>query len=84
MTVPKLTSDNFDEFDLALQGAARKKVGLYGILLDYHLRPNDTDNYDELWNLREEKLKICVIFVGQSYKDDSGSLYTLLGSLDLF
>ena len=33
-TVPKLTSNNFEYFDLDLQGAARRQVGPSGILLD--------------------------------------------------
>ena len=78
MTVPKLTSDDFEDFDLDFKGVARRQYGLYGIPLEYLLRPIDAGNYDVVWNSRDEKLKNCVIFVGQSYKDDAESVYTLL------
>ena len=78
MNVLKLTSDTFEDFDLDFQGTAGMQFDLSGIPLDYLVRPNDACNYDAVWNSREDKLKNCVIFVGQYYKDDSGSLYTLL------
>ena len=34
MTVPKLSSNNFEDLDLDFQGAARSKVGLSGIPFD--------------------------------------------------
>ena len=46
MTVPRLRSDNFEDFGLDLQGSARSKVGLSGIPLDYLFRTNDAGNYD--------------------------------------
>ena len=53
MTVPKLTSDNFKDFDLDFRGATRRQDGLSGILIDYLLLPNDAGDYDTLWNSRE-------------------------------
>ena len=50
MTVPKLTSDNFEESYLDFQGADRRKVGLYGLLLDYLFCPNEPGNYYAVWN----------------------------------
>ena len=78
MTVPKLTSDNFEGVDLAFQGAARMKIFLSGILLDYLLLPNDAGKYDSVYSSRKEELNSFVIFVGQSYKADSEILWTLL------
>ena len=78
MTVPKITSNNFEDFGLDFQGADRRQVGLYGIPLAYLLCPNDSGYYDVVCNSREEKLNNCVIFVGQYYKDDSEILYILL------
>ena len=74
----KLTSNIFEWFYLAFQDAARRQVGLSEIPLDYLLRPNEIGNYDAVWNSREEKIENCVIFVGQSYKDDYKILYTIL------
>ena len=78
MTVPKLTSNNFEGVDLAFQGAARMKIFLSGILLDYLLLPNDAGKYDSVYSSRKEELNSFVIFVGQSYKADSEILWTLL------
>ena len=78
MTVPKRTSDYFEDFDFDFQAAARRQVGLSRILLEYLLRNNNTGNYDVIWNSKEEKLNNCVIFVGQYYKEYSESLYTIL------
>ena len=50
MTIPKLTSNNFEHFDLAFQGSDRRQVGLYLIPLDYLLRLNDELNHDAVWN----------------------------------
>ena len=47
---PKLTSGDFEDFDLDFQCAARRRVGLYGIMIDYLIRPNDVVNYDAVWN----------------------------------
>ena len=78
MTVPKLTSNNFEGVDLDFQGAARMKIFLSGILLDYLLLPNDAGKYDSVYSSRKEELNSFVIFVGQSYKADSEILWTLL------
>ena len=78
MTVPKLTSDNFKDFDLDFRGATRRQDGLSRIPVDYLLRPDKTSNYYAVWNSREEKLKNFVIFVGKFYKDDAEILYTIL------
>ena len=78
MTVPKLTSDNFEGVDLAFQGAARMKIFLSGILLDYLLLPNDAGKYDSVYSSRKEELNSFVIFVGQSYNNGAERLYTLL------
>ena len=43
MVVPTLTSTNFEEFDLAFTGAARRQFGLAGISLDYLLRQEDEE-----------------------------------------
>ena len=64
INVPKLTSNNFEYFDLYFQCSDRRKVGLYGILIDYLLLPNDAGNYDVVCNSREEKINNCVISVG--------------------
>ena len=63
---------------MAFQCAARRQVGLSGILLDYLLLPNDSVNYDKAWNSKEEKPKNFIIFVGRNCKDEAESLYTLL------
>ena len=78
MTVHKITSNNFEAFALAFQGSSRRQVGLYGILLDYLICPNNTGNYDMVWNSIKDKLKNCVIFVRKDYTGDAESLYTLL------
>ena len=78
MTVPKLTSDNFKDFDLDFRGATRRQDGLSGIPIDYLLRPDKTSNYYAVWNSREEKLNNCVIFMGPYYKYDAEILCTLL------
>ena len=78
MTVPKLTSLNFEYFDLDFQGVARGQVGLYGIPIDYLLLSNDSGKFYTVWNSREEKLNNCVIFLVKSYKDDAEILYTIL------
>ena len=52
MTVRKLISNNFEDFDLAFQGASRRQVFLYRIPTDYLLRPNDTIKYDAVYNSR--------------------------------
>ena len=78
MVVPTLTSTNFEEFDLAFTGAARRQFGLAGISLDYLLRQEDEGNYNSPWETREEQLKMCAAFQGQKFKEDSGALYDLL------
>ena len=78
MVVPQLTSTNFEDFDLAFNGAARRQFGLAGIALDYLLREADVGDYNAQWETREEKLKMCAAFQGQKFKEDSGALYDLL------
>ena len=68
--VPKLKSDNFEDFNLDFQVATRRQVGLFGILIEYLLLPNDTGNYDAVCNSIEKRINNCEIFVGQYYKDD--------------
>ena len=78
MVVPQLTSTNFEDFDLAFNGAARRQFGLAGIALDYLLREADVGDYNAQWETREEKLKMCAAFQGQKFKEDSGAPYDLL------
>ena len=55
-----------------------RQVGLSGILLECLPWDNNEVNYDVVWNLREEKIKNCVIFVWQPQKDDAENQYTLI------
>ena len=57
MTVTKLSGNNFEDFDLYLQGSDRREFGLSEILIDYLLHHNNEGNYDAVWNSREEKIK---------------------------
>ena len=70
-TDPKLTSDNFQDFNLDFQGTARRQVGLFEIIIDCLLLPNDVGNHDTVWNSREEIINNCEIFNGQYYKYDA-------------
>ena len=78
MVVPKLTATNFEDFNLAFSGAARRQVGIAGIPLDSLLRENDIGNYNAAWSTREERIKMCISLTGQIFKEDSESLYNLL------
>lgn len=50
MNVTKSTSNIFEDFDLSLQGATRRKFGLFGIVIYYLLCPIDVGNYNAVWN----------------------------------
>ena len=52
MTVPKIIRNNFEDFCMDFQDAARRQVVLSVILIDYFLRPNNTGKYDAVWNSR--------------------------------
>ena len=78
MVVPKLTTANFEDFSLAFTGAVRRLIGVVGIPLDYLLRENEIGDYDGNWENREEKLKNCISYTGQKFKEDSETLYGLL------
>ena len=79
MNVPELKSDNFETFELAFAAAVRRQNSMYGsVPLDYLLRDSAVGNYNAVWATREEKLKNCITLAGQSYRDDSETLYNLL------
>ena len=60
MTVPKLTSDNLEDFDLDFCGAARSQFFLSRILLGYLICPNHAVNYCLEWiSIEEKPKKLC-------------------------
>ena len=71
MVVLELKASRFDEFDLAFQQEARRLVEINTIPLYYVLRVNEVGNYDPYWSRREERLKNCFIFTGETYIKDS-------------
>ena len=78
MVVPKLSATNFEDFNLAFSGAARRQIGIAGFPLDYLLREDDIGNYAVNWPTREERIKMCIALTGQIFNEDSESLYNLL------
>lgn len=78
MVVPKLSATNFEDFNLAFSGAARRQIGIAGIPFDYLLREDDIGNYAVNWPTREERIKMYIALTGQIFNEDSESLYNLL------
>ena len=78
MDVPKLTHDNFDEFNTAFSAVVARQTSRAGVSLDYLLRSEAIGNYNNVYETREEKLKACVGLQGPIFKEDSESLYSLL------
>ena len=78
MTVPKITSYNFESFELVFQVANKRKVGLYLIQIYYLLHSYYTGKYDTVIKSSVNKINKCVTFVGKYYRDYVESLYTLL------
>ena len=60
MEVPKLTNNNFDEFNTAFTAVVSCQTSRAGIALDYQLRINEVGNYDAVYSSREDKLKSCM------------------------
>ena len=79
MVVPKLIATNFEDFNLALFGAARRQqVEITDTTLDYLLRGNDVRNFSANWSSREVKLNMCISFRGEKFSEDSEALYSII------
>ena len=77
LDLPKLTNDNFDEFMAAFTNLASRTIGVNELPIDYLLRTTD-GNYNAAYQSREEKLKACILLVGDNFRKDSAMLYSLL------
>ena len=71
MVVTELNARNFEKFDLDFKQEVRRLVGGITIPLDYVLGDNKVGNYEEYWSRREEILNNCVLFNGETYRNDS-------------
>lgn len=78
MEVPKLTNNNFDDFNTAFSAVVSRQTSRAGIALDYQLRDNEVGNYNAIYSSREEKLKACMQLYGTIFKEDSQAVYSLL------
>ena len=76
MSVVKLTSKNYQEFETSFRALTARTKGCRGIPLDYLLRETD-GNYAGMWHSRAEKLRNCASFQGPNYLQDCHTLYNL-------
>ena len=77
MTIPKFAGTNYSEFITAFKTLASRQIGANELLLDYLMREHECGKYNALYALHEEKLKICILFLGVNYLVDRASLYSL-------
>ena len=78
MKVPKLTAQNFDDWNPSFSTVVGRQNSLAGISLDYLLRDEEIGNYNANQTTCEEKLKFCIKLHGSRYKSDTKALYSLL------
>ena len=52
MKVPRLTGNNFEEFDIDFTAVVRRHNTIIGILFNYLLIPDMVVNYNMAWNIR--------------------------------
>ena len=76
MPVPKLTTTNFEAFNIAFEAVVSRTKGMNGIPLDYLIRTTD-GVYTAIWPTRDEKLKMCTRHNGPNFRRDTYSLYSL-------
>ena len=71
MVVTDIKAGNSEKLDLSFQWYASRLVGIYTILIEYVLMENEVGNYESKLSIIKERLKNCVIFIGETYIDDS-------------
>lgn len=76
MPVPKLTTTNFEAFNIAFEAVVSRTKGMNGIPLDYLLRTTN-GVYTAIWSTRDEKLKMCTRHDGPNFRRDTHALYSL-------
>ena len=76
ITVPKLTSSNYESFTLAFKAVVTQTIGMNGTPIDHVLR-TITGNYDLAWPSRNEKLAKCLLLTGSAFRADSATLFSL-------
>ena len=76
ITVPKLTSDNYDIFTLGFCSIVGRSIDMNGIPIGHVMR-GVTRNYDYPWTNREDKLKNCLLHTGDSFNNESIILYLI-------
>ena len=76
ITVPKLTSDNYEIFTLGFCFIVGRSIDMNGIPIGHVMR-GVTRNYDYPWTNREDKLKNCLLHTGDSFNNESIILYLI-------
>jgi hypothetical protein len=79
LTVPKLTHNNYDEFETQFSQVVSRQTSNAGpgISMEYLLRLTD-GNYEDPFESRHDQLKACMKFEGPVFKADREALYSLL------
>ena len=76
MTIPKLTTTNYEALNTALVALATRTMGTNGTTLDY-LTGTIDGNYDDPWDSCSAKLNACTALSGPNFRRDREALYSL-------
>lgn len=66
------------ENKIAIEDALQRQIGVRELPLSYVIRKNPTNNFDDHYSSKEEKLVQCAGHFGPEYKDDNERVYSLL------
>lgn len=76
--IPKLGKDNWKKWSTALKELLSRTYGKNYIPLNYIIRPQEVNDYDEIYNSTEELLVDCISLSGTKARGDRQTVYSLL------
>lgn len=76
ITVPKFTTENYDDFMSKFLTVVSRTKGVHGVSIDYIIRDAD-GNFDDMHATRKLKLRACLSRTGPKFQEDSQTLFGL-------
>ena len=78
IVVPKLSKNNWKEFQTAIYELLSRHRGVYGVPLTYVIRKNVLGNYEDDFDSTEAQLHDCIELRGSMFTQDKRTVYSLL------
>ncbi|GFH61776.1 predicted protein [Chaetoceros tenuissimus] len=76
ITVPKFTSDNYDDFMAKFLTVVSRTKSVHGVSIDYIVREAD-GNFNDIHQTRKLKLRACLSRRGPKFQEDQQTLFGL-------